>query len=68
MKFTTLYNINNNNNSISQSTDFNKFSILKNTKNSKLNRIKVNRAFSPKLDKNNGNNSSIINNNQKIIL
>ena len=65
MKFTTLYNINNNNNSISQSTDFNKFSCLINTKNSKLNRIKVNRAFSPKLDKNkNGNNSNIVNNNR----
>ena len=66
MKFTTLYNISNNNNSISQSTDFNKINILKNSKNSKGKKIKVNRAFSPKFDKkNNLNNSSIINNNRK---
>ena len=65
MKFTSLYNIHNNNNSISQSTDFNKINILKNAKNSKFKKIKVNRAFSPKLDKkSNGNNSSIINNNR----
>ena len=65
MKFTSLYNISNNNNSISQSTDFNKINILKNAKNSKFKKIKVNRAFSPKLDKKSkGNNSSIINNNR----
>jgi hypothetical protein len=65
MKFTTIYYLNNNNNSIYQSTDFNKNSISKNTNNSKCKKIKVNRAFSPKLNKKkNGNNSSIINNNR----
>ena len=62
MKFTSLYNISNNNSSISISNDFNKFNILKNSNNSKFKKIKVNRAFSPKLDK--INSSSIINNNQ----
>ena len=59
MKFTALYNINNNNNnSVSQSIDFNKNKI---SNYSKFSKIKVNKVFSPYLDKkNNGNNNSTI--------
>ena len=60
-KMTTIFSINNNNNSVSQSIDFNKYNILKMTNFSQFSKIKVNKIFSPYLEKkSNGTNNSII--------
>jgi len=58
---TSIFSLNNNNNSVSQSIDCNKYNISRMTNYSKLSKIKVNKVFSPYLDKkNNGNNNSTI--------
>ena len=60
-KMTTIFRINNNNNSVSQSIDFNKYKIPKMTNFSQFSKIKVNKIFSPYLEKkSNGSNNSII--------
>jgi len=64
-KMTTIFYLNNDN-SVSQSIDYNKYNITKMTNYSKFSKIKVNKVFSPYLEKKSyeSNNSIIIHSNK----